>query len=67
VNNLQAASDLESNTYFFGARELARLAVYRAAVVARFYTDECAPVSTRYRAETTRLINSLRREQQTAA
>jgi hypothetical protein len=36
---------IESPTYFFNARELARLAAYRAAVVARFYTDECEPAS----------------------
>ncbi len=31
----------EPTTYVFSPRELQRLAVYRAAVVARFYNDEC--------------------------
>jgi hypothetical protein len=30
-----------TKTYIFDARELARLAVYRAAIVAGFYTDQC--------------------------
>jgi len=30
--------------YMFTARELARLAIYRAAIVARFYTDELEAV-----------------------
>jgi len=30
----------EAPSYIFSARELARLAVYRAAVVAGFYTDD---------------------------
>jgi hypothetical protein len=41
------APDLESSTYFFSGRELARLAVYRAAVRARFYNDDLQPVSRR--------------------
>ncbi len=32
---------LEPGTYTFTPRELQRLAVYRAAVVAHFYTDQC--------------------------
>ncbi|HEY1298265.1 MAG TPA: hypothetical protein VGJ60_34730 [Chloroflexota bacterium] len=31
----------EIGTYLFSPRELQRLAVYRAAVVARFYNDQC--------------------------
>jgi len=31
----------EPTTYTFSPRELQRLAVYRAAVVAHFYNDEC--------------------------
>ena len=34
-------SSIEPGTYAFTPRELQRLAVYRAAVVARFYTDQC--------------------------
>lgn len=34
-------SSLEQGTYAFSPRELQRLAAYRAAVVAHFYTDEC--------------------------
>jgi hypothetical protein len=31
----------EMGTYPFSPRELQRLAVYRAAIVARFYNDQC--------------------------
>jgi hypothetical protein len=34
----------DSGTYIFSPRELQRLAAYRAAVVARFYNDECDSV-----------------------
>jgi hypothetical protein len=34
-------SSTTSAAYPFSPRELQRLAVYRAAVVARFYTDQC--------------------------
>jgi hypothetical protein len=34
------AIDPEAQTYIFSSRELARLAVYRAAIVAGFYNDE---------------------------
>jgi len=37
----QAAPQPEAQTYIFDPREMARLAVYRAAVVAGFYTDQC--------------------------
>jgi hypothetical protein len=40
----QSAPELESTTYFFNGRELARLAVYRAAIRARFYNDQCEPI-----------------------
>lgn len=33
------STDLKSALYLFTARELRRLAVYRAAIVAGFYTD----------------------------
>jgi len=42
----------EDETYVFSPRELRRLAAYRAAVVARFYTDECETS-----ASTSRLIS----------
>ncbi len=37
-------SSIEPGTYTFTPRELQRLAVYRAAVAARFYTDQCDAV-----------------------
>ncbi|MBV9897868.1 MAG: hypothetical protein JO020_27235 [Chloroflexi bacterium] len=37
----QTSPSPEPPTYLFSPRELQRLAAYRAAVVARFYTDEC--------------------------
>ena len=37
----QANPPAEGETYVFSPREVQRLAAYRAAVVARFYTDEC--------------------------
>ncbi len=43
--SLQTAPEIEAAPYLFNARELARLAVYRAAVVARFYTDQLEPRS----------------------
>jgi hypothetical protein len=65
--NPQSASHQESNTYFFNPRELARLAVYRAAIIARFYTDQCESVSIRHGADAVRLLESVRREEQLAA
>ena len=38
-----STQDPEAQTYIFTPRELARLAVYRAAIVAGFYTDDCDP------------------------
>jgi hypothetical protein len=35
----------EEAAYVFSDRELARLAVYRAAVLARFYTDAVEPIA----------------------
>jgi hypothetical protein len=37
-------SSIEPGTYSFTPGELQRLAVYRAAVVAHFYTDQCDAV-----------------------
>jgi len=65
--NLQSPSQLEPSTYFFNPRELARLAVYRAAIIARFYTDQCEPLSVRHGSDAVRLLESVRREQQAAA
>jgi hypothetical protein len=65
--SLQPASYFEPSTYFFNARELARLAVYRAAIMARFYTDQCEPVSIRAGADAVRLLESVRREERAAA
>ena len=36
----------ETAPYIFTARELRRLAVYRAAIIAGFYTDQVEPSST---------------------
>ena len=36
----------EAAPYIFTARELRRLAVYRAAIIAGFYTDQVEPSST---------------------
>jgi hypothetical protein len=38
----EATLEPEASTYIFSARELSRLAVYRAAIVAGFYNDDCA-------------------------
>jgi hypothetical protein len=65
--NPQAASQLEPSTYFFTTRELARLSVYRAAIMARFYTDQCEPLSLRSSTHAVRLLESVRREQHAAA
>jgi hypothetical protein len=54
-------SQIESTTYFFNTRELARLAVYRAAIIARFYTDQCEPVSLPRSNDAVRLLESIRR------
>ena len=56
-----------STIYIFSARELARLAVYRAAVVARFYTDQCEKPSVRLEIESRRLLDSIRTEARAAA
>jgi len=40
----QTQTSIESGTYPFSPRELQRLAVYRAAVVAHFYNDQCDPI-----------------------
>ncbi len=65
--NPQAANNLEASTYFFNPRELARLAVYRAAIIARFYTDQCEPLSIRRGADAVRLLESVRHDQRAAA
>ena len=62
----QTATETDSSTYFFNARELARLAVYRAAVVARFYTDQCEPNNVRHSFDAIRLLDRVRQEQRAA-
>ena len=47
----------EPTTYIFSPRELQRLAVYRAAVVARFYNDECDGVDIAPRTSVTSLMS----------
>jgi hypothetical protein len=42
--NPQAEATLDP-TYRFTPRELERLAIYRAAIAAEFYTDRCEPIS----------------------
>jgi hypothetical protein len=65
--NPHAPSYREPGTYFFSRRELERLAVYRAAIIARFYTDQCEPVSMRFGNEAVRLLESVRRDLRAAA
>jgi hypothetical protein len=64
---LQPVPTTESTSYFFNAQELARLSVYRAAVVARFYTDQCEPRSLRHAVDVSRLLDSVRRDSLQAA
>lgn len=65
--SVQPASTTEATCYFFNARELARLSVYRAAVVARFYTDQCETRTIRNGVDVSRLLDSVRREAPQAA
>lgn len=67
MNQQLPAAELNSSSYFFNRRELARLSVYRAAIVARFYTDQCEPVSSRSGREVVRLFESARRDEPAAA
>ena len=64
--NPQAASNIEPSPYLFNAQELARLAVYRAAIVAEFYTDELDQPKNRRQSNTVRHIASVRRERRAA-
>jgi hypothetical protein len=65
--NQPPPSEVEYGTYFFNPRQLARLAVYRAAISARFYTDQCEPTSIRFGTEAVRLLESVRRDLVAAA
>jgi hypothetical protein len=56
----QTTQTPEATTYVFSPRELQRLAVYRAAIAAHFYTDECEPMHYALRQPITR-ANTLRR------
>ena len=49
--NPQASTIVDSDTYVFSARELARLEVYKAAVTAGFYDDQCLPLEPSSRPE----------------
>ena len=66
---LQPAPHFESAPYLFNARELARLAIYRAAIHARFYTDQCdQPRGIRHAtADTARPPSTISQPQQRAA
>jgi hypothetical protein len=57
----QANRPAESESYVFSQRELQRLAAYRAAVVAHFYTDECDSKDATPRAGTKTLRPALTR------
>jgi len=63
----QPVPTTETTCYFFNARELARLSVYRAAVVARFYTDQCETRSSRNGGDVSRLLDSVRQDKLQAA
>jgi hypothetical protein len=65
--SLQPTVHNQSSTYFFNPQELARLAVYRAAVVARFYTDQCDLASMRNGIDAVGLFDAVRLEQQRAS
>lgn len=63
--SLQTLPEIDTTTYFFNSRELARLAVYRSAVAANFYTDQCDQPTSNY-SDAARLLESVEREQQAA-
>ena len=65
--NPQPATNVEPGPYFFNPRELARLAVYRAAIMARFYTDQCEPLSLQRSGDAVRLLESVRRAERATA
>ena len=65
--SLQPVPTTEVTSYFFNARELARLSVYRAAIVARFYTDQCEPPTHRHGVDASRLFDSVMRAKLQAA
>jgi hypothetical protein len=56
--SLQPKPAIESTTYFFSARELARLSVYREAILAHFYTDQCEALDIGDVAESAQLLDS---------
>jgi hypothetical protein len=41
---MQPTDASETTIYRFSRRELERLAIYRAAIEAEFYTDHCEPI-----------------------
>ena len=56
----QTTQTPEASAYVFSPRELQRLVVYRAAIAAHFYTDECEPLHHALRQPISR-TNTLRR------
>jgi hypothetical protein len=60
--SLQPTPAIESTTYFFTSRELARLSVYREAVLAHFYTDQCEPLDISNAAGAAELLDSVRQD-----
>ncbi len=64
--NPEAANNIDPSPYLFNSQELARLAAYRAAIVAQFYTDELDQTKTRRQSNTLRHIASARRERRAA-
>ena len=56
------SSDTDTSPYLFNAQQLARLAVYRAAVVAHFYTDEVDRPKTRRLTASVRRLSTMRSE-----
>ena len=58
--NTPSTRSIEPIDHFrFSPRELARLGVYRAAVNARFYTDECGPGAEREKSAHQRLLEAI--------
>ena len=54
--------DTDASPYLFNAQQLARLAVYRAAVIAHFYTDEVDRRKTRRHTGSVRRLSTKRSE-----
>jgi hypothetical protein len=50
---IRSKPDMDDTPYLFNARELARLAIYRAAMIARFYNEYPSYSETSRRVEVT--------------